>query len=103
MYMSTVEIESRVISNVYSQSAFAKDYILESWKVPFGNICSFCSLEDSVLTTHHSNGAIEILHAGLNVKQRIGNFFVSDACTIYSNGTVQIKNMKDFMEMLYGN
>ena len=103
MYMSTIQIESRGISNVYTQSTFAKDIILESWKVPFCNIYTFCSLEDSVLTTHHSNGTIEILHAGQNVKQRIGNFVVSDACTLYSNGTVQITSMKDFMEMLYYN
>lgn len=61
MYMSTIEIESRGISNVYTQSTFAKDTILESWKVPFCNICpGYSRKEDGVLTMYHSNGTIEI-------------------------------------------
>ena len=72
--MSTIEIQSRGISNVYTQSTFAKDYILESWKVPFGNILSVCSPIDSIQQ---------------NVKH------------VYSNGVIEITNMKDFMNMLY--
>ena len=73
--MSTIQIESRGISNVYTQSTFAKDIILESWKVPFGNIYIGYSCKD-------------------NVKQNVKH--------VYSNGAIQITNMKNFMKMLYG-
>ena len=73
--MSTIQIESRGIGNVYTQSTFAKDYILESWKIPFGNIYIGYSYKDSV-------------------KQNVKH--------VYSNGAIEITNMKNFMDILYG-